>query len=273
MAPPDGSMPIDDPTISSEQSPLSQTKYAFSRQKLNEIIKMLRDCGTEGEIQLPKIAVIGNQSTGKSSLIEAISRIKVPRASGTCTRCPMEVALSRSDEPWNCKVSLRFEHDSAPNGKSSGTYFFAETDHRDNVPLILRRAQLAILNPEDAFSTFVNLQERRCNEHGIAINFSRNTVVMEITGADVDVTFIDLPGIISNSKEEQSIDLIKNLVDSYVSQEECLILVAITMMGARLCFHTANEKMTSKINLQPRLPDNGIPTVYELSVQSLPFRY
>jgi GTPase SAR1 family protein len=236
MAPPDGDIQLDEPLGSADQSPLSQTKYAFSRQKLNEIIKMLRDCGTEGEIQLPKIAVIGNQSAGKSSLIEGISRIKVPRASGTCTRCPMEVALSRSDvEPWKCKVSLRFEHDSVPNCKSMGTHFFAETDHRDNVPLILRRAQLAILNPGDDISNFVNLDETQCKDHGISTNFSRNTVVMEITGADVDVTFIDLPGIISNTKEDHFIDLIKNLVDSYVSQEECLILVAISMKGTP-CF-------------------------------------
>ena len=223
---------IDGEDLVCDQSPLSQTKYAFSRQKLNEIIKMLRDCGTEGEIQLPKITVIGNQSAGKSSLIEAISRIKVPRASGTCTRCPMEVALSRSDQPWRCKVSLRFESDSLPVGKSLGTCFFAETEHRDNVPLILRRAQLAILNPDDDISNFINLDEAQCKEHGIATNFSRNTVVMEITGADVDVTFIDLPGIISNTKEEHFIELIKSLVESYVSQEECLILVAISMKGA-----------------------------------------
>src|SRR5271154_6432348 len=73
------------------------SKYAFSRQKLNEIVKALRDCGTEEIIKLPKIAVIGNQSAGKSSLIESISQIKVPRATGTCTRCPMEVILSRGD--------------------------------------------------------------------------------------------------------------------------------------------------------------------------------
>lgn len=38
------------------------------------------------DIDLPQIAVIGNQSAGKSSLIEAISGITLPRASGTCTR-------------------------------------------------------------------------------------------------------------------------------------------------------------------------------------------
>jgi hypothetical protein len=35
-------------------------KYQISRQKLNEIVKALRDCGTEEVLKLPKIAVIGN---------------------------------------------------------------------------------------------------------------------------------------------------------------------------------------------------------------------
>jgi 50S ribosomal subunit-associated GTPase HflX len=37
-------------------------------------------------LDIPAIAVIGWQSAGKSSLIEAISGITLPRASGTCTR-------------------------------------------------------------------------------------------------------------------------------------------------------------------------------------------
>ena len=38
------------------------------------------------DIDSPPIAVIGHQSAGKSSLIEAISGITLPRSAGTCTR-------------------------------------------------------------------------------------------------------------------------------------------------------------------------------------------
>jgi len=38
------------------------------------------------DLDLPQIAVIGSQSAGKSSLIESISGITLPRAAGTCTR-------------------------------------------------------------------------------------------------------------------------------------------------------------------------------------------
>jgi Dynamin family len=40
----------------------------------------------DADLDIPAIAAIGWQSAGKSSLIEAISGIRLPRASGTCTR-------------------------------------------------------------------------------------------------------------------------------------------------------------------------------------------
>src|SRR5437667_10594001 len=69
-----------------------------------------RSAIAEEIIKLPKIAVIGYQSEGKSSLIEAISQIKIPHSPGTCTRCPMEVVLSSGDSARHCQVSLRIQH-------------------------------------------------------------------------------------------------------------------------------------------------------------------
>ena len=180
---------------------LGNTDYARWQQKLNDVVKTLRNCGTESVIRLPKIVAIGNQSAGKSSLIEAISQIKLPRASGTCTRCPMEVILSRSEqsEDWRCKVSLRFGDDELVD--KFGTEDFAETRDKEEVSRILRRAQLAILNPYDDKDEFLTLDDEQCKAHHIELPFSRNTVVVEIIGAEVDITFIDLPGLIQNTEK------------------------------------------------------------------------
>jgi len=44
---------------------------------LNDTINKLRECGSEAILgEMPKIAVIGNQSAGKSSLIEAMSGVQ-----------------------------------------------------------------------------------------------------------------------------------------------------------------------------------------------------
>ncbi|KAI0694495.1 hypothetical protein BC835DRAFT_1415252 [Cytidiella melzeri] len=84
---------------------ISASDYAARTRRLIRLIKDLRALGGESELNLPRIAVIGafmgllhvlratlsdtlqgNQSAGKSSLVEAISGITVPRASGTYAR-------------------------------------------------------------------------------------------------------------------------------------------------------------------------------------------
>lgn len=82
-----------------------------------------------------------------------------------------------------------------------GVIEFGETKKEEEVPQLLRRAQLAILNPGKDAEEFYQLDEKECNEFCHEIQFSQNTVVLEITGADVDVTFIDLPGIISSTEK------------------------------------------------------------------------
>jgi len=45
------------------------------------------------DISLPTIVVIGDQSSGKSSVIESISRISLPKGATCVTRCPLILKL------------------------------------------------------------------------------------------------------------------------------------------------------------------------------------
>ncbi|OJA11455.1 hypothetical protein AZE42_08343 [Rhizopogon vesiculosus] len=65
---------------------ISTTDYARRRRELMEMMADLRSMGADTLIDLPAVVVIGGQSAGKSSLVEAVSGINVPRDSGTCTR-------------------------------------------------------------------------------------------------------------------------------------------------------------------------------------------
>lgn len=58
---------------------------------------------------LPKIVLIGDQSAGKSSIIEALCDITLPRSEGTCTRCPFLLTTTSStigNSSWTCKHDL-----------------------------------------------------------------------------------------------------------------------------------------------------------------------
>lgn len=51
-----------------------------------EQISSLRARGISKNIDLPQLVVCGDQSAGKSSVLEGISNIPFPRADGVCTK-------------------------------------------------------------------------------------------------------------------------------------------------------------------------------------------
>ena len=54
----------------------------------------LRDILEGQSIKLPTIAVIGSQSAGKSSILERLSGIDLPRGAGMVTRCGKALPMS-----------------------------------------------------------------------------------------------------------------------------------------------------------------------------------
>ena len=211
MAPQDAKPSTDNEYLSKSASRFARV-YSDSAEKVHEITKLLRQRGIERVVPpLPKIAVIGNQSAGKSSLIEAISKINVPRSKGTTTRCPMEVTLRSSHtNGWSCSIKVRFEDPNVTTGRPPGTVDLATVTSPEEVSLFIRRAQLAILNPTKDPKFFLGLDEAQCQKYSSEMSFSKDMVVVEISKADVDVTFIDLPGIIANESKVLQYPLVAN---------------------------------------------------------------
>ncbi|KAI9779416.1 MAG: hypothetical protein M1839_007381 [Geoglossum umbratile] len=188
-----------------------------------EVINRLRQVGVEDFVlPLPKIAVVGNQSAGKSSLIEAISGIRVPRHTGTCTRCPLEINLTESayaGSQWTCRVSLRhkFFHNppdihlvklelpnEMPTYQTSSTsdlrtgslgpwversiaedILFMDIFDKSEVETVLVRAQKAILNPSQdwrGFLAFSPTEDEDREKEDFEVKFSPNVVRMNISG-------------------------------------------------------------------------------------------
>ncbi|KAF9036386.1 P-loop containing nucleoside triphosphate hydrolase protein [Panaeolus papilionaceus] len=217
---------------------LANPNLGIGRRKMLDLANKLHSTGVQVDIDLPQIAVIGSQSAGKSSLIESISGITLPRESGTCTRVPTECRLSRSDSRWQCTVSLRFITDKRGNicdTSKQSAYKFGEVIYdKSEVEDRLRRAQLAILSPSKKHRNFLKGNSTLpANEDGSPgrseLNFSTNFVSLEISGPDVaDLSFCDLPGLIASStNSSQDIELVKNLVTSYIRKPSCIILLTV----------------------------------------------
>lgn len=62
------------------------------------------------------------------------------------------------------------------------------------------------------------------------LKFTRNKVVLEVSGADVDLSLIDLPGIIQTDADGDNsmVELVHNLVKDSISNDRAIIVTAIT---------------------------------------------
>ncbi|KAH7928503.1 hypothetical protein BV22DRAFT_199383 [Leucogyrophana mollusca] len=219
------------PDMDSSISKLSESKYAVRRKELLGLVKQLRAVGAQTDLDLPRIAVIGNQSAGKSSVVEAISGITVPRDAGTCTRCPMECRMSSSERPWSCQISIRWEYDELGNllKDVSEVPFGNIIKDKADVELTLRCAQAAVLNPSVSATQFQGMKAEELKRFkGKPLPFSRNVVCVDLEGPDLtDLSFIDLPGIIQNA-EPDIVNLVEDLVVSHI-KGNTIILVALPM--------------------------------------------
>lgn len=56
-----------------------------------DTVTQIRKCGLDSILSLPQLVVCGDQSAGKSSVLEALTEIPFPRADNLCTRFATEV--------------------------------------------------------------------------------------------------------------------------------------------------------------------------------------
>ncbi|KAJ7809004.1 P-loop containing nucleoside triphosphate hydrolase protein [Mycena olivaceomarginata] len=205
---------------------LSNPQLSSERRKMLDLMNRLHSTGVQTDIDLPQIVVIGSQSAGKSSLIESISGITLPRAAGTCTRCPTECRLSCSEGPWTCIVELRYIRDQNGQflGQTRSVVFGNPIFDKAEVEDRIRRAQRAILCPSKAAQTFLTDNDSGPTE----ISFSTNYISLQISGPEIaDLSFVDLPGNVPSSGNEADIAMVESLVTSYISKPNCIILLTV----------------------------------------------
>ena len=198
--------------------------------------------------------------TGKSSLIEGISEIRVPRKAGVCTRCPIEINISEGAHPWKCEVYLhkvyfyegsKFQNAGASRNRPLGPWteqhaedqHFATVSTKEEVGQILHWAQLATLNPGYPPESYKPAPDRRPNE-SLQVKFSPNVVRVKISGPGLpNLAFYDLPGVINvaeSDKEGYLIKLVRNLVTKYLKDDNCITILA-TPMTADAAVSSAGE--------------------------------
>ncbi|KAL1746323.1 P-loop containing nucleoside triphosphate hydrolase protein [Schizophyllum fasciatum] len=211
---------------------INNSAYASRWRALMDLHKTLNDLGAEAFYPVPRITVIGGQSAGKSSLVEAVSGLNVPRDAGVCTRCPMECVMKKTEGPWTCRIAIRKDSDlPMSEGTQQCTVDFGPIiTRKEDMNIWLRRAQAAILSPHRSFDTFHGMSAEELNEPDAQrLPFSRNAIVVNLEDRDLtNMSFVDLPGLISNA-EQHYVDMVDDLVRHRISGDNTIILVTAPM--------------------------------------------
>lgn len=179
---------------------------------LDELDK-LREHGVDKYVELPQIVVVGDQSSGKSSVLEAISELPFPRSSIRCTRFATQIKLRHSPE-----TSLRVGI--IPDPKRSPQ----------------ERARLAqfpsTFPPNTPFGDIMDAATRAIIPDNKASFCSKDIFSIEISGpSKPHLTIVDLPGLIQAANQHQSqqdVDSIKELAFDYMRNQRTIILAIVS---------------------------------------------
>ncbi|KAI0840875.1 P-loop containing nucleoside triphosphate hydrolase protein [Hypoxylon sp. FL0890] len=182
--------------------------------KLRELI------GTK--VALPQLVVVGDQSSGKSSVLEGLTGFGFPRDAELCTRYATQITCRREVEE-SIDVSIIPHIDAAPYEQERVKKF-----HRT----------LREMTPESLAQVFKEANEamgirnsaRSTSSDGATLPaFSEHILKIEKLGPDEKhFTVIDVPGIFRKETEgvttEADIDLVRNMVKSYMKDTRTIIL-------------------------------------------------
>lgn len=205
--------PVNDAVPSPSPASHSNSSVALLGSSVIPIVNKLQDIfaqlSSQSTIELPQVAVVGSQSSGKSSVLEAlVGRDFLPRGSDICTRRPLVLQLVQTrrnpdgaDEEWGEFLHL------------PGKRFYNFNEIRKEI------------------------EAETVREAGLNKGVSDKQIRLKIFSPNVlDITLVDLPGITKVPVGDQPSDIearIRTMIMSYIKRPTCLIL-AVTPANADL---------------------------------------
>jgi hypothetical protein len=158
--------------------------------------------------------VCGDQSAGKSSVLEGISGCPFPRQDGLCTRFPAEIVLLHDSSINRKAASLISSPSRTPQERQHFAAFRREFASFDELPGTIQEAS--------------SLMGVRSSQAPNAPAFAADALGLEVVGnTGLHLTLVDLPGLISVAEDPNDIDMVKTLVNSYLKSSRTIILAVI----------------------------------------------
>ena len=183
-----------------------------------EQIAALRARGIGDHIDLPQLVVCGDQSAGKSSVLEGLTGVPFPRQDGLCTRFATEIILQHSACKLTIAATILPVSSRSESSKAALRAYRQQLDNFDELPTVIAEA-----------GSLMGVKGFGDNKRDPA--FAADVLRIEVSGpVGLHLTVVDLPGLISVPNEEQTDNDIKrvhDLVDFYVKNPRTIILAVV----------------------------------------------
>lgn len=176
-------------------------------------IDKLRHQGIGSILSLPQLVVCGDQSSGKSSVLEAISGVPFPRKDNLCTRFATELILRKSSHE-SVRVEIVPGQDRLEHERQRFLDFQRSLENFEQLPSLVEEAKAVM------------------GLTGAGRAFSSDVLRIEVSKpSNPHLTVVDLPGLIHSENKTQSktdIITVSNLVSSYMLSSRSIILAVVT---------------------------------------------
>jgi GTPase SAR1 family protein len=193
-------------------SALDAQELANEQRTLLDLVDKLQFAQLDN-VKLPQIVVVGDQSAGKSSVLEAITGTPFQRDAGACTRFATEIRLRRAPQTT---IDVSIIPDKARSFKEQEMLRqFGGMVHADVSFDALMRAAVDLIAPKNMPGQFA----------------AKDILVVEKRGPDMPLlTVVDLPGLVRNANNDQSLEdiqTIEALSDRYMKSSRTIILAVV----------------------------------------------
>ncbi|KAI0022736.1 P-loop containing nucleoside triphosphate hydrolase protein [Xylariomycetidae sp. FL0641] len=187
---------------------------------LTKVDKLRELIGTR--VDLPQLVVVGDQSSGKSSVLEGVTGFAFPRDVGLCTRYATQITCRR-DPISSIIVTIIPGPNAAPHEQERVKAFRRTLTHLsvENLPQVFKDANDA-MGIRNSTSTYAS-------DGSNLPTFSEHILRIEKLGPDEEhFTVIDVPGIFRNPDPglttDEDIGLVRDMVQRYMQDTRTIIL-------------------------------------------------
>lgn len=174
-----------------------------------DLIGIISDLAEYGmHIRIPCFAVVGDRSSGKSSVLEAITGLRFSAKDETGTRFPIELHLSPNLYDQDVTINVRIQSSNTSKQEEYGVD--------------------KSLFDEIGISGIIDAAQGKILEGGA--RFSEDVLTIDIHGPGVPhLSLVDLPGFHPSQNDNESItdrEIVDRLAERYMT--ECLILAVVS---------------------------------------------